>query len=207
MRLYDQALVFACWFLTGMLLFGEAANAQPRAASPGRPPNIIVVMADDLGYRELGSYGQEKIQTPHLDCLAAEGMRLTQFYSGSPVCAPSRATLLTGRHTGHTYVRGNYELGGFGDDEEGGQLAMRSGTETMATMLKEAGYATAAIGKWGLGGLASPDTAAQAPEAGLPYHFLASTSSTATSIRSRRTTTTPRTCGTSRPSKEPSGTR
>ncbi|MGI9174113.1 MAG: arylsulfatase [Rhodothermales bacterium] len=171
MRLQNRGGVVACLLLIGMLLSSGAAEAQPRAASPGRPPNIIIVIADDLGYGELGSYGQDKIRTPHLDRLAAEGVRLTQFYSGSPVCAPSRATLLTGRHTGHTYVRGNYELGGFGDDEEGGQLAMRSGTETMATMLKEAGYATAAIGKWGLGGLASPDTAAQAPEAGLPYHF------------------------------------
>jgi arylsulfatase A-like enzyme len=70
-------------------------------------PNIIFIMADDLGYGELGSYGQQKIRTPRLDRMAAEGMRFTQFYSGSTVCAPSRATLLTGVHTGHSYVRDN----------------------------------------------------------------------------------------------------
>ena len=170
MRFRTQIPVIAGLLLIGVLLSGWSAD-ELEDASPARPPNVIVIMADDLGYRELGSYGQTQIKTPHLDRLASEGVRLTQFYSGSPVCAPSRATLLTGRHTGHTYVRGNYELGDFRDDEEGGQLAMRSGTETMATMLKEAGYATAAIGKWGLGGLASPDTAAQAPEVGLPHHF------------------------------------
>jgi len=116
------------------------------------PPNIILILADDLGYGELGAYGQKKIRTPRLDRMAAEGMRFTQFYSGSPVCAPSRATLLTGRHTGHALVRDNYELGGFADDEERGQLPLPPETSTVARWLKAQGYATAVIGKWGLGG-------------------------------------------------------
>ncbi len=116
------------------------------------PPNIIYFLADDLGYGEVGAYGQEIIQTPHLDRLAAEGLRFTQHYSGSPVCAPSRCTLLTGRHTGHCYVRDNFELGGFADEEEHGQLPLRKGAFTLGRMLQNAGYATAIIGKWGLGG-------------------------------------------------------
>ena len=83
-------------------------------------------MADDLGYNELGYYGQEMIKTPNIDKLAVEGMRFTQFYAGSPVCAPSRCVLLTGKHTGHAYVRDNYELGGYTDETEGGQLPLKS---------------------------------------------------------------------------------
>ncbi|MDX1741778.1 MAG: arylsulfatase, partial [Rhodothermales bacterium] len=90
--------------------------------------------------------------TPNLDRLAREGMRFTQHYSGSPVCAPSRATLLTGLHTGHAQVRDNYELGGFLDEEERGQLALKPGTTTLGTLLQRHGYATAVVGKWGLGG-------------------------------------------------------
>jgi len=117
-----------------------------------KPPNIILIMADDLGYNELGSYGQEIIRTPNLDRLASEGMRFTQHYAGSPVCAPSRCVLLTGMHTGHAFVRDNYELGGYTDEEEGGQLALLPGTITIGRMLQDRGYATAIIGKWGLGG-------------------------------------------------------
>lgn len=114
-------------------------------------PNIIYIFADDLGYGELGSYGQQHILTPNLDRLAAEGMRFTQHYSGSPVCAPSRAALLTGHHTGHGQIKDNYELGGFRDEEERGQMPLNAGTFTVAGMLQSAGYRTAAIGKWGLG--------------------------------------------------------
>ena len=117
-----------------------------------RSPNIILIMADDLGYNELGSYGQNIIRTPRLDQLAAEGIRFTDFYAGSPVCAPSRCVLLTGKHTGHAYVRDNYELGGYTDETEGGQLPFSQGTETIGTLLKEKGYVTGIIGKWGLGG-------------------------------------------------------
>ena len=114
-------------------------------------PNIIYIFADDLGYGELGAYGQEKIKTPHLDRLAAGGMRFTQHYTGAPVCAPSRYMLLTGTHAGHAYIRGNYELGQFADDKEGGQMPIPETTPTLAKMLKKAGYQTAMVGKWGLG--------------------------------------------------------
>ena len=131
-------------------------------------PNIVLIMADDLGYRELGSYGQELIKTPHLDDLAAKGMRFTEFYSGSTVCAPSRCTLLTGMHTGHSYVRDNYELGDFSDENEGGQLPLPAGTYTLASMLKEAGYTTGAIGKWGLGG---PGSSGVPNQQGFDYFY------------------------------------
>jgi arylsulfatase len=120
------------------------------------PPNIVFILADDLGYGELGSYGQEKIRTPNLDRLAAEGMRFTQHYSGSPVCAPSRGVLLTGLHTGHAYIRDNDEMSWRGDVWRDlsleGQRPLLEGTYTVGSMLQEAGYTTGAIGKWGLGG-------------------------------------------------------
>ena len=117
----------------------------------GRKPNIIYIYADDLGYGELGCYGQTKIKTPNLDRMAKEGMRFTQHYTSTPVCAPARCMLLTGKNGGHSYIRGNYELGGFEDDKEGGQMPLAEGTFTVAKMMKMAGYTTGAIGKWGLG--------------------------------------------------------
>ncbi len=128
-----------------------SADALP-AMRDDRAPNIVLIMADDLGYGELGSYGQRLIETPRLDQLAREGMRFTQFYSGSPVCASSRCVLLTGKHTGHATVRGNREMGGWGPDEPEGQWPLRDEDVTVAEYLKRQGYATAAIGKWGLGG-------------------------------------------------------
>lgn len=121
-----------------------------------RRPNIILILADDLGYGELGCYGQEKIRTPHIDRLAAEGMRFSQFYSGSPVCAPSRCTLLTGKHTGNAYIRDNDEMSERGDvwhdPELEGQRPLPPGSVTLGTVLKRSGYVTSCIGKWGLGG-------------------------------------------------------
>jgi arylsulfatase A len=114
-------------------------------------PNIIYIYADDLGYGELGCYGQEKIKTPHLDRMAAEGMRFTQHYAGAPVCAPSRAILMTGKHSGHSYIRGNRELGGFADSAERGQQPLPEQAFTIADLLKQKGYTTAVIGKWGMG--------------------------------------------------------
>lgn len=114
-------------------------------------PNIIYMYADDLGYGELGSYGQTKIKTPNLDQMAKEGMRFTQHYSGAPVCAPSRSILMTGKHSGHSYIRGNYELGGFADSLEGGQMPLHEGAYTIAKMLQERGYKTGMVGKWGMG--------------------------------------------------------
>lgn len=114
------------------------------AQSPSKP-NIIFIIADDLGYGDLGCYGQQKIETPNIDRLAAEGLRYTQFYSGSTVCAPSRASLMTGRHTGHIPVRGNK-----GTQPEG-QTPLPDSSITIGMELQKRGYATAAFGKWGLG--------------------------------------------------------
>jgi arylsulfatase A-like enzyme len=114
-------------------------------------PNIIYIYADDLGYAETEVYGQKRIKTPNINSMAAQGMRFTQHYTGSPVCAPARCILMTGKHAGHSYIRGNYELGGFADDQEGGQMPLPSGTYTIAHLLKQQGYSTATIGKWGLG--------------------------------------------------------
>ncbi len=119
-------------------------------------PNIVFIVADDLGYGELGSYGQQHIRTPNLDRLAADGTRFTNHYSGSPVCAPSRAVLLTGLHTGHAYIRDNDEMPERGDVWRDlsleGQRPLLQGTRTIGSMLQEAGYPTGAVGKWGLGG-------------------------------------------------------
>ncbi|SHG15554.1 Arylsulfatase A [Arenibacter palladensis] len=109
------------------------------------PPNIIYILADDLGYGDLSVYGQKKFQTPHIDKLAAQGMLFTQHYSGSTVCAPSRSALMTGMHTGHTVVRGNYGI------KPEGQFPIPDSTLTIAEVLKKAGYSTGAFGKWGLG--------------------------------------------------------
>ena len=119
-------------------------------------PNIIFILADDLGYGELGCCGQQKIKTPNIDRLAAEGMKFTQHYSGSPVCAPSRCTLMTGKHTGHAYIRANDEMNERGDvwhdPNIEGQRPLLPNTETIGRMLQRTGYVTGAIGKWGLGG-------------------------------------------------------
>jgi len=126
----------------------SSSPASPRAdaaaAVPARP-NVIFVLTDDLGYAELGSYGQQKIRTPSLDRLAAEGVRFTQHYSGNAVCAPSRSVLLTGQHPGHTPIRDNREL------QPEGQLPLPAAAVTIAELFKAQGYATAAMGKWGLG--------------------------------------------------------
>ena len=116
------------------------------------PPNIVFILADDLGYGEVGCFGQEKIKTPHIDSLAKEGVRLTEHYSGSPVCASSRCVLLTGLHTGHAEIRNNREVGGWGQDEPEGQLPLSAGTNTISSSLQKNGYVTGAFGKWGLGG-------------------------------------------------------
>jgi arylsulfatase A-like enzyme len=116
------------------------------AASTREKPNIIYIMVDDLGYGDLGCYGQKRIKTPHLDAMAAEGLRFTDHYAGSTVCAPSRCVLMTGLHTGHAFVRGNREV------KPMGQWPLPEGTVTVARLLGQAGYATGLIGKWGLGG-------------------------------------------------------
>jgi arylsulfatase A-like enzyme len=111
------------------------------SSSPGERPNIVFILADDLGYGDLGSYGQQKIETPHLDRLAAEGLRFTQAYAGSTVCAPSRSSLMTGMHNGHNRIRDNLPH----------DVWLRPDDVTVAEMVKQAGYRTAGIGKWSLG--------------------------------------------------------
>jgi arylsulfatase A-like enzyme len=149
------------------LTAGSAAAAvisgceSQRVASPKSKvlevakPNIIFIMADDLGYADLGCYGQKKIKTPSIDRLAAEGTRFTQCYAGSTVCAPSRSVLMTGQHTGHTRVRGNFgKAGGVlvtGSGSPQRRIPLKPEDITVAEVLKQAGYTTAITGKWGLG--------------------------------------------------------
>jgi arylsulfatase len=111
------------------------------------PPNVVLIVADDLGVAELGCYGQKLIRTPNVDRMAKEGMKFTRFYSGQAVCAPSRCTLMTGKHTGHAAIRDNREA----PEKAEGQLPMSADEVTVATLLKKKGYTTAAMGKWGLG--------------------------------------------------------
>ena len=125
------------FFSFAISLLSIAANAQS--------PNIIFIFADDLGYGDVGCYGQQKIKTPNIDALAKSGIKFTQFYSGSTVCGPARASLMTGLHTGHTPVRGNKTF------EPEGQTPLPDSSVTIAMELQKAGYKTAAIGKWSLG--------------------------------------------------------
>jgi len=134
------------------LSFNADAQNKTASVSANSKPNVIYIFADDLGYGELGCYGQKKIQTPNLDRLASEGIRFTQHYVGTPVCAPSRCNLLTGKHSGHAYIRDNYGLPGYEENKnETGQFPIPENTPTIANLFRQAGYATAAIGKWGLG--------------------------------------------------------
>lgn len=151
-------------FLKGMAL-GAAATAMSRpgraaaASKERRKPNIIYLLADDLGYGELGCYGQKWIKTPSIDRIAAEGLRFTQHYSGTAVCAPSRCVLMTGKHTGHAYIRNNGNPKGPQFDrlrakygcQFPGQNPIPDSEVTIAEILKAQGYATGACGKWGLG--------------------------------------------------------
>ncbi len=141
------ALPLGCRVLVFYLavLCGICFALPPCAASPANRPNIIFILADDLGYGELGCYGQEKIRTPHVDRLAREGMRFTRHYSGNAVCAPSRCVLMTGLHPGHAWVRNNSEV------KPEGQKPIPDSAITLAELLGGNGYATAAMGKWGLG--------------------------------------------------------
>jgi arylsulfatase len=146
--------------LCSLTLFG--CNSKKKEKSP---PNIIYFLADDLGYGEVGVYGQTKIKTPNIDALAKNGMMFTQHYSGAPVCAPARYVFLTGKHTGHAFIRGNDEWNERGDvwnyekvfldSSLEGQRPIPKNTVTLGDQLKKAGYKTSILGKWGLG---APET-------------------------------------------------
>ncbi len=155
-------------FFTVSTLF-LSSHLFSRCSRPQSPPNIIFIMADDLGYGDLGCYGQKVIQTPNIDRMAGEGIRFTQCYAGSTVCAPSRSVLMTGQHTGHTTVRGNF--GKFGVQGLGGgrgRVPLKKDDVTVAEVLKKAGYVTGMTGKWGLG---EPDTPGQPNEQGFDEWF------------------------------------
>lgn len=127
------------------LLTAPVAAQQKKTPSP----NIVFILADDLGYGDLSAYGQRKFNTPHIDQLAKQGMRFTQFYAGTSVCAPSRASLVTGLHTGHTFIRGNKEI------QPEGQQPIADTVITLMEVLKKAGYTSGLFGKWGLGPVGS----------------------------------------------------
>lgn len=127
-----------------VLTLSRPGLAQPIASPP--PPNILLIVADDLGYGDIGCFGQEQIQTPNIDQLARDGTRFTQFYAGSTVCSPSRNVLITGQHVGHVLVRGNQKID------------LRPEDLTIAEVLRPAGYTSATIGKWGLGKIGSTGT-------------------------------------------------
>jgi len=142
------------------ICIGLLSSCSQKETSP--KPNIIYILADDLGYGELGCYGQEKIETPNLDQLAEKGIVFTQHYTAAPVCAPARCMLLTGLHSGHAYIRGNDEMRSKGnvwdyramaaDPNLEGQRPLPENTITLGNLLKQAGYVTGTVGKWGLGG-------------------------------------------------------
>ncbi len=141
-----RALFLALAGLAGLHLAGPRPTLADRPPpAKARRPNIILIVADDLGYAELGCYGQKKIRTPNLDRMAAQGMRFTQNYAGSPVCAPSRCCLMTGKHGGHAAIRNNKAV------KPEGQEPLPAGEVTVALLLQKLGYTTAAFGKWGLG--------------------------------------------------------
>jgi arylsulfatase A-like enzyme len=137
------------------LLQGCTATGQ-KAQTAAYRPNIIYILADDLGYGDVGCYGQKTIKTPNIDRMAAEGMRFTDHYAGDTVCAPSRCCLMTGLHTGHAFIRGN------------DRIPLRPSDVTVAELLKQAGYTTGIIGKWGLG---EPQTTGIPNRQGFDYWF------------------------------------
>lgn len=127
----------------------DTSGREDEPKDTARLPNIIYILADDLGYGDLGCYGQQRFSTPNIDQMAIDGMRFTQHYAGSTVCAPSRSALMSGQHTGHTFIRGNKEM------QPEGQYPLADSIYTLAEMLQHRGYVTGAFGKWGLGPPAS----------------------------------------------------
>lgn len=149
MKLFPEKNILTTLLSLSLLLALGQCTSKPEApaaeAEATEPPNIIYILADDLGYGDLSCYGQTKFTTPNIDRLASEGILFTQHYSGNTVCAPSRSALMTGLHTGHTPIRGNKEI--FPE----GQHPLPDSIQTLAEALQEVGYVTGAFGKWGLG--------------------------------------------------------
>ncbi|AWW32075.1 N-acetylgalactosamine-6-sulfatase [Echinicola strongylocentroti] len=154
----NNSLFFTC-LAVATLLACQSKNAsnEKQPPQPETPPNIIFILADDLGYADVSCYGQQKFETPNIDRLATQGMLFTDHYAGTAVCSPSRATLMTGQHTGHVAIRDNRSLdpSPYGFRQREGQFPLADSIHTMPEMLQKAGYVTGAFGKWGLGG---PDT-------------------------------------------------
>src|SRR5215831_19132486 len=132
--------------IAALSLLALATCSSPACAAAAKP-NIVFILADDLGYGDLGCYGQTRIRTPNIDRLAAEGMRFTAHYSGNNVCAPSRCVLMTGLHPGHAYIRDNRPAQGFPE----GQVPVPAGYLSLPLTLKKLGYVLGGFGKWGLG--------------------------------------------------------
>lgn len=162
-----KALLFNMITKSSLTLLGLGLMSELNATTKqDQLPNIIFILADDLGMGDLGCYGQKVIKTPAIDYLAGNGMRFTQHYSGSTVSAPSRCVLLTGKHTGHSYIRGN--RGYVAEDGRKYDLPLEHEEITVGEILKTRGYTTACIGKWGLGG---PDSEGHPNNQGFDYFF------------------------------------
>lgn len=176
MKLFKNLVILSS--IISMFGCQNKSDSKKTVQQPNQKPNIIYILADDLGYGDLGVYGQTKIETPNIDILAYEGMLFTQHYSGAPVCAPARASLLTGLHGGHASIRGNDEweergdvwnyLAMLKDSTLEGQRPMPSNTVTIAQLLQSANYKTAIVGKWGLG---APQTHSIPTKMGFDYFF------------------------------------
>ena len=149
-----RAALFICVLVCAFA--AQWTGDRPALARQAAPPNMLLIQADDLGYGDISAYGQSRFDTPMLDRLAKEGIRFTQYYAGSTVCAPSRTTLMTGLHTGHAWIRGN------------GDIPLRPADVTLAEVLRAAGYRTAVVGKWGLG---TPGTTGQPDLQGFDHAF------------------------------------
>ncbi|QEG36302.1 arylsulfatase [Bythopirellula goksoeyrii] len=149
---------FSAILFVGLTAYSTLSPQGYAAHSREKPPNIVLILADDLGYGDIGCFGQQTLQTPRLNDMARQGMRFTQFYAGSTICGPSRSVLLTGKHTGHTAVRGNITE----------PVAVQPEQLTLSSVLKEAGYATACIGKWGVG---TPDNITNPNDIGFDHFF------------------------------------
>lgn len=150
--------------LASLALLATCLPAQ--ADESARRPNVVFILADDLGFGDLGCYGQKKIRTPNIDRLAAQGMRFTQAYAGNAVCAPSRCCLMTGKHPGHAHVRDNRQWKP--DVQWSGQVPLPEGAVTLPGLFRSKGYATGATGKWGLG---SPENTGDPAKQGIGHFF------------------------------------